>query len=130
MRTGDLRTGIEFLRETGSFSMLLVFALFSAVGFLGMNSTAALTKRFGAITSAITSTVRKGLTLVLSYILFPRDKFLTIGHIVGAGVFLLGLIIRILAAIKLPETDPLPTGAEILLLSPDKKRESRVPSSL
>lgn len=64
------------------------------MGFLGMSCFAALTKRFGALVSAITSTARKGLTLVLSYICFPNDKSVTLGHIIGALIFLGGLLIK------------------------------------
>lgn len=59
-----------------------------------MSCFAALTKRFGALTSAITSTTRKGLTLVLSYVCFPSDKSLTVGHFVGALIFLGGLLMK------------------------------------
>jgi hypothetical protein len=86
--------GIAFLQEIGSFSMLFTFIIFCSMGFLGMSCFAALTKRFGALVSAITSTARKGLTLVLSYICFPTDKSVTLGHIVGALIFLGGLLIK------------------------------------
>jgi hypothetical protein len=87
-------SGIAFLNESGSIWMLLMFILFCSTGFLGMSCVAALTKAFGALTSAITATFRKGLTLVLSYILFPSDKAVTLGHIVGAMLFLGGLLLK------------------------------------
>jgi hypothetical protein len=59
-----------------------------------MSCFAALTKRFGALTSAITSTTRKGLTLVLSYLCFPTDKSVTLGHVLGAMIFLGGLLMK------------------------------------
>ena len=86
--------GIVFLQETGSISMLLMFIVFCSMGFLGMSCFAALTKKFGALTSAITSTTRKGLTLVLSYICFPTDKAITWGHFFGATIFLGGLLLK------------------------------------
>lgn len=91
---GELWPGIVFLHKSGSISMLLMFVCFCSVGFLGMSCVAALTKKFGALTSAITATFRKGLTLVLSYILFPSDKVVTMGHIAGASIFLGGLLLR------------------------------------
>lgn len=74
--------------------MLFMFIVFCSMGFLGMSCFAALTKKFGALTSAITSTTRKGLTLVLSYICFPSDKSITWGHFFGASVFLGGLLLK------------------------------------
>lgn len=74
--------------------MFFMFSVFCSVGFLGMTCVAALTKRFGAITAAITATIRKAMTILLSYILFPSEKVLTLGHIIGAGIFIAGLFIR------------------------------------
>lgn len=92
--SGEMWAGFLFLNEAGSIWMLMMFILFCSAGFLGMSCTAALTKAFGALTSAITATFRKGLTLVLSYILFPSDKAVTLGHIVGSAVFLGGLMLK------------------------------------
>ena len=72
----------------------MLFFLFSCAGFLGVYCVAALTKRFGAITSAITSTVRKGLTLLLSYVFYPDDKAITIWHVFGGSIFMWALFIR------------------------------------
>jgi len=55
---------------------------------------AALTERFGAITSAITSTVRKGLTLLLSYVFYPDDKEITFWHLFGGSIFMWALFVR------------------------------------
>lgn len=74
--------------------MFFMFSVFCSVGFLGMTCVAALTKRFGAITAAITATIRKAMTILLSYILFPSEKVLTLGHVLGAGIFIAGLFIR------------------------------------
>ena len=92
--TGELTTGSSYLQENGSLDIFLLFMAFSASGFLGVSCVAALTKRFGAITSAVTSTVRKGLTLALSYIFYPEDKSLTIWHIFGSSIFMWGLFMR------------------------------------
>ena len=93
-----------------------------------MSATAALTKRFGAITSAITSAIRKGLTLVLSFICFPHDKELTLGHIIGASIFMSGLGIRILASVRMSQIDhQVPDDAiddELIAPSPPHKAEN------
>ena len=92
--TGEFTEGYSYLQQNGSLDIFLLFMAFSASGFLGVSCVAALTKRFGAITSAITSTVRKGLTLALSYIFYPEDKSLTIWHIFGSSIFMWGLFMR------------------------------------
>ena len=92
--TGEFVEGCSYLQQNGSLDIFLLFMAFSAAGFLGVSCVAALTKRFGAITSAITSTVRKGLTLALSYVFYPEDKSLTIWHIFGSGIFMWGLFMR------------------------------------
>lgn len=126
--TGEFWTGVTFLQETGSSFMLFVFFGFLSVGYLGMSATAALTKRFGAITSAITSTIRKGLTLVLSFICFPHDKELTLGHILGTSIFMSGLGIRILATIRMSQIDhQVPDDAiddELIAPSPPHRAEN------
>ena len=103
---GEFWTGVMFLNEAGSLWTLSMFMIFCAVGFLGMSCLAALTKAFGALTSAITATFRKGLTLLLSYILFPSDKAVTMGHVLGAGIFLGGLLIKALQRHDSPRIQP------------------------
>lgn len=51
----------------------------------------ALTKRFGALHSAITTTARKAVTLMLSFVYFR--KAFTAQHLVGATVFMVGLMV-------------------------------------
>jgi len=91
---GEFFTGYSFLIQQGSLPILMLFFVFSCAGFLGVYCVAALTKRFGAITSAITSTVRKGLTLLLSYVFYPDDKAITIWHVFGGSIFMWALFIR------------------------------------
>eukprot|EP01041_Mallomonas_annulata_P001917 gene1917-3725_t len=92
--TGELYKGVMFLEVIGSFHVFGLFMAFSCAGFLGVSCLAALTKRFGALTSAITSVVRKGLTLMLSYIAFPDGKTLTIWHVFGALIFMGSLLLK------------------------------------
>ena len=57
---GELFSGYSYLQEHGTLRVFVLFMSFSCAGFLGVSCVAALTKKFGAITSAITSTIRKG----------------------------------------------------------------------
>lgn len=79
--------------------MCAVFAvmLFAGAGFLGVSCVAALTKRFGALHSAITTTARKAVTLMLSFVVFPNKPF-SVQHGVGAAVFIIGLVVSFLFA--------------------------------
>lgn len=92
--------GFRFLGTDGTIQVLGLFVLFTLAGFLGMSCLAALTKRFGALKSAVTSTVRKGVTLILSYMIFPEGKAFTLLHAVGTAVFLSGLFLESTTKLK------------------------------
>lgn len=93
---GELIPGFQFLYETGTLHMTLIFVVFTSVGFYGANFSTLLTQRFGSLVNGIANTVRKAITLGLSFALFPERNVLTIHHIVGATVFMMGLLLRIL----------------------------------
>jgi hypothetical protein len=93
---GELLPGFQFLYETGTLHLTLIFAVFTSVGFYGANFSTLLTQRFGSLVNGIANTTRKAITLGLSFALFPERNVLTIHHIIGATVFLMGLLLRIL----------------------------------
>lgn len=70
---------------------LVAVMLYCGAGFLGGSCAVALTKRFGALHSAITTTARKAVTLMLSFAYF--QKAFTPQHLVGATVFMVGLMV-------------------------------------
>jgi hypothetical protein len=103
---GDLRDGILFLMEPGTYAeqlsdvpledrawscskKMLVMMLFSSMGFFGSSCSAAITKNFGALAMSITSTARKATTLFLSFLLF--DNKCTFEHLVGMAIFISAL---------------------------------------
>lgn len=90
---GEFKDGFEFLGSDGIIQVLVLFIFFTLFGFLGMSCLAALTKRFGAMKSAVTSTIRKGFTLVASYVLFPEGKHFELLHLFGVVIFLGGLFL-------------------------------------
>lgn len=98
--SGEFVEGFHFLGTDGTLQVLLLFVIFTLTGFLGMSCLAALTKRFGALKSAVTSTVRKGFTLILSYLIFPEGKAFTMLHGVGTLVFLGGLFLESTTKLK------------------------------
>jgi hypothetical protein len=92
---GEMIEGILFFFQQGSVHLWIIFACFTSVGFYGANFSTLLTQRFGALVNGIANTLRKGITLALSFALFPERNVLTVHHIVGAVVFMTGLLLRI-----------------------------------
>ncbi|CAM9647254.1 unnamed protein product [Ectocarpus sp. 13 AM-2016] len=90
--SGELVSGCMFLHEKGPRALVAVM-LYCGAGFLGGSCAVALTKRFGALHSAITTTARKAVTLMLSFAYF--QKAFTPQHLVGATVFMIGLMTKI-----------------------------------
>merc|ERR1711871_1240094 len=93
MGTGEASQGLAFLhQQTDPVKIMVIIFVFAACGFCGVSSVAALTKRFGALAAAITTTARKALTLVLSFAFFPKP-FLP-GHFFGIILFVGGLVLK------------------------------------
>eukprot|EP00903_Cladosiphon_okamuranus_P008576 g8227.t1 len=90
--SGELLPGVMFLHGKG-LSAIGAVMLYCGSGFLGGSCAVALTKRFGALHSAITTTARKAVTLMLSFAYF--QKAFTPQHLVGASVFMVGLMAKI-----------------------------------
>mmetsp|Transcript_14228 Transcript_14228/g.20454 ORF Transcript_14228/g.20454 Transcript_14228/m.20454 type:complete len:132 (+) Transcript_14228:1-396(+) len=59
---------------------------------MGASCLGAITKRFGALSMALTSTARKATTLFLSFALFNNNC--TSEHVMGVSLFLTGLIMK------------------------------------
>lgn len=72
--------------------------LFGTTGIMGASCLGAITKRFGALSMALTSTARKATTLFLSLAIFNNDC--TTEHVVGVSLFMTGLIMKTLSKRK------------------------------
>jgi len=70
----------------------VVLILFGTSGIMGASCLGAITKRFGALTMALTSTARKATTLFLSFAAFENQC--TLEHFVGVFLFLSGLTMK------------------------------------
>ena len=64
------------------------------VGVVGENFIMVLVKQFGAVVTVTTTTVRKGLSLVLSFVLFP--KVFRWGYLIGGMVMVVGIVLNVL----------------------------------
>eukprot|EP01027_Heterolobosea_sp_BB2_P014210 GEZU01020436.1.p1 GENE.GEZU01020436.1~~GEZU01020436.1.p1 ORF type:complete len:139 (+),score=31.71 GEZU01020436.1:119-535(+) len=70
-------------------SAFFVMVLFSTLGFIGSNFFFAMMKEFGVLVSVTTTSCRKVVTLLLSFVLFPKPfgiSFLASAALVFAGV--------------------------------------------
>lgn len=93
--TGELSSAISFIQSpmVGSAGYAVAsLAALSTCGFCGVVCVTALTRRFGALVAALTTTVRKALTLVISFTLFPNP--VESGHIFGGCLFVLGIFLK------------------------------------
>uniref|UniRef100_A0A7S1GMC1 Sugar phosphate transporter domain-containing protein n=1 Tax=Cyclophora tenuis TaxID=216820 RepID=A0A7S1GMC1_CYCTE len=70
----------------------MILALFGTTGILGASCLGAITKRFGALCMALTSTGRKATTLFLSFALFNNQC--SSEHVVGVSLFMSGLLMK------------------------------------
>jgi len=111
LSSGEVAAGVEYLQAHRSYSVAssgAVICIFTACGFCGVSCVAALTKRFSAVTAVLTTTTRKALTLILSFVFFPKP--FSFGHFVGISFFVLGIVLRSGAA------SPLKPGPVLALL--------------
>ena len=102
--TGNLAKGLAFLQggmsndDVGAQPVLadVIFQmmLFTACGFIGVSLVTALTKRFGALISALTTTARKAMTLMLSFVIFPKP--VATGHVVGSLLLIFAMLFRVI----------------------------------
>lgn len=76
-----------------SRNILIRIVGFGIVGVVGENFIMALVKRFGAVATVTTTTVRKGFSLFLSFLLFPKP--FNMGYVLGALIMLSGIIMNI-----------------------------------
>ncbi len=87
----ELYEGVLFLHEKGAKATLCL-VVFCSCGYFGVTCVAALTKKFGALASTMTTTARKALTLFLSFFIFPKPA--TGMHVFGGILFVLGLAVK------------------------------------
>lgn len=101
---GELIEGFKFFMVPGTFEevangstpsltvqeKILVIILFSSFGLFGASCAGAITKTFGAFYMSLTTTSRKALSLMISFIVFPNTC--TFQHALGIAIFMCALI--------------------------------------
>jgi len=88
---GEFWEGLSFAHQKGIFVWIEILA-YSGAGFFGVSCAAAITKKFGAFISSMTTTARKALTLCLSFFFFPKP--VSSGHYIGGLIFGAGLVLK------------------------------------
>jgi len=88
--TGDLISGINAFGENAyqSYGMVLVFSI---TGYFGMQAVLSLVRTFGAFVAVTVTSMRKAVSVVISFILFSKPftlQYLFGGTIVVFGIYL------------------------------------------
>lgn len=91
----ELWDGVVFLHQQGAQATACL-VVFCSCGYFGVTCVAALTKKFGALVSTMTTTARKAMTLFLSFFLFPKPA--TPMHVLGGLLFVVGLTVKAVPA--------------------------------
>ena len=120
MATGDMTDGLNYLHHHEGYSLFSstsVIVVFAACGFCGVSCVAALTKRFGALVAVITTTARKALTLLLSFVFFPKP--FVFGHFLGIVLFTTGIFLKSTAKMQRPHVSP--ATSSIAVKTPGKQ---------
>lgn len=97
--TGEFVQGLSFVYHSHAnvYYTWWIFFAFCTFGFCGANFSTAITAQYGALVNGIANTVRKAVTIGLSFVMFPERNVLTGQKMMGTAVFFLGLLIKILS---------------------------------
>jgi hypothetical protein len=90
---GEFIQGVSFLLNNSSVSVWFIFISFCTVGFIGANFSTAITAHYGSLVNGLSNTLRKALTICVSFIMFPERNILTNHKIVGGAIFFAGLLV-------------------------------------
>ena len=103
--SGDLQGFIKYARE--SPQLRLYIPIYTFIAYIAISCHMNVVKRFGGVAAVVLATGRKAMTLVLSFLLFPKG--FSWFYVVGASLVLGGLMVSSLAKIysKGPKTSVL-----------------------
>lgn len=94
--SGDLRGCIQQTIQNRQLAMY--FLIYTFVAYIAISVHMTVVKRFGGVTAVLIATGRKGMTLVISFLLFP--KAFSLFYPVGACMVLGGLLVSSLIKIQ------------------------------
>eukprot|EP00285_Hemiselmis_virescens_P004836 CAMPEP_0173411450 /NCGR_PEP_ID=MMETSP1356-20130122/77038_1 /TAXON_ID=77927 ORGANISM="Hemiselmis virescens, Strain PCC157" /NCGR_SAMPLE_ID=MMETSP1356 /ASSEMBLY_ACC=CAM_ASM_000847 /LENGTH=274 /DNA_ID=CAMNT_0014373209 /DNA_START=374 /DNA_END=1195 /DNA_ORIENTATION=- len=91
--SGQMQTGIAKCME--SRELVAYLFVYSVVGFFGISFVMAMIRRFGCVIAVTVTSTRKALSIMLSYLLYPKPFSATYG--VAMAVFSLGIVADVVA---------------------------------
>jgi len=91
---GELSVAVDFVATQEYSKTLIPMTLFAITGYVGLQFVLALVKWHGALTAVTVTTLRKAVTMVLSFMFFPKPFHW--GYVVGGVVLALGLALNVL----------------------------------
>ena len=94
MFSGDLLTLFR-LAKTSDTNLVAYMAIYTCISYIAVSSFMMIVKKYGGVTAVLLSTARKGMTLILSFMLFP--KAFSYFYALGAFLVLGGLLVASLA---------------------------------
>lgn len=94
LASGDLKRVFE-LAKTSDSNLITYMVVYTFVAYIAISAFMMIVKKYGGVTAVLLSTARKGMTLILSFLLFPKD--FSWFYVLGALLVLGGLLIVSLA---------------------------------
>lgn len=86
--SGDLQTAFSYAMANPN--ALLLFSIYTFLAYIAITFHMALVKEFGGITTVLVGNSRKAMTIVLSFILFPKPMSVLY---LGGGILVFGSLI-------------------------------------
>lgn len=117
--TGDL---LGILRHAIADKTLALFmVVFTAISYIAISTYMQIVKRFGGVTAVLLATARKGMTLVLSFLLFPKEfswYYAAGALLVLGGLLLVSLVKRkqrskTLSSVAPADSEKVPLKSEV-----------------
>lgn len=97
--SGDLVGLIDFARSSPNSDTLCHYILiYTFVAYIAISFHMTVVRRFGGVSAVLVATGRKGMTLVLSFLLFPKS--FSLFYVMGALMVLGGLLLSSLVKIR------------------------------
>ena len=90
LASGDL-IGVIKLALTSDTNLISYMMVYTFISYIAISAFMAIVKKYGGVTAVLLSTARKSMTLILSFLLFP--KAFSWYYILGASLVLGGLIV-------------------------------------
>ena len=92
--SGDL-IGVIKLAKTSDTNLITYMVVYTFIAYIAISAFMTIVKQYGGVTAVLLSTARKGMTLILSFLLFP--KAFSWYYVLGAILVLGGLLVVSLA---------------------------------